>query len=501
MKLKNCSCNKTIFSSDIHRFWPMALFYGIILQLISVLPTLNNFYCNSTTLGGNSPDITFARTIEGLNSGGFPALIAAILFAVYVFQYLSKEKESYSIHAFPVTREGLFVSHYCAGFVLLMIPVILSILALCLLGLVFGVTPSGAFAWGFVQFIIEHILFYNLACLVVMLTGNGGMAFLIYIVLNGLFPGLYSLFQALRSLYIYGATDFTSNFFRISRLSPVVFFMRHYEISHYDNMDQVVLALNAKDCIFVLLSLIPSAIMFLFAIYLYKKRNVETTGEFVVFPWAREVFRIVFTICSSLLFTYIMYYILLYNIVNQYSYSAQFPYILVLVIIGTLLFYWLSNVILYRSIRVFKQTSLLRWGILMVIMVVFLIGTNRYTISIDSVKYPYISVRVMEYTTDSDEDDLENSSYNGNYEYYYKISSNKLSDLEQFINDRQNEIQHQPVADRMDSIGRINIDVYSGETTKNNTGGSFSYPITEDNKDIIYQQLDQLGTKEKVLTP
>ena len=61
--------------------------------------------------------------------------------------------------------------------------------------------------------------------------------------------------------------------------------------------------------------------------------------------------------------------------------------------------------------------------------------------------------------------------------------------------------QRRQIADRMDSIGRINIDVYSGETTKNNTGGSFSYPITEDNKDIIYQQLDQLGTKEKVLTP
>lgn len=48
--------------------------------------------------------------------------VMAIVVAVVVFQYTFNSREMYMIHSLPVKRETLFISHYIAGVVMLMIP-------------------------------------------------------------------------------------------------------------------------------------------------------------------------------------------------------------------------------------------------------------------------------------------------------------------------------------------------------------------------------------------
>ncbi|MGN0439138.1 MAG: hypothetical protein ACI4F4_11485 [Lachnospiraceae bacterium] len=491
MKLKNCSFNKALFSSDIHRFLPMALLYGVMLLLVGILPTLSNFYSYSTTLGNSSADEIFADTLEMLNCGGGLPLVASVIFAVFIFGYLNKEKEAYSIHAFPVTRESLFMNHFLAGFTLMMIPVIIMIAILCILGFVFGVSLSLVFIWGFVQFMIEHIFYYCFACFVTMLTGNGVMTLILYGILNILCPGFNGLFTGIRSIYIYGVDSYYNNSL-LANISPVFQFAKHFELSQYTDAGDFILSVRTEDVITILLSIIPAVIFVLLALLLYKNRSIESTGDLVVFPWAKVVFRVVFTVCSALLFSFILYEITFFNILGQFTYSEQFPFMFIFVMLSMVLFYWLSNVILYRSIHVRKQTSFIKCGILMIVMAIVLISTNKFTLNFNPKECNHIGADTYIYTTDikSDITPYDNTCYE------YTINIDKISDLEKLIYDLQAQAQNQKVINRNDVIGRVHFYFFEDIKTDDRACYSISFSLTKDNIHEVYSRLDGLGTKQ-----
>lgn len=491
MKLKNFSCNKTIFLSDLHRFWPMALLYGILLQLIIELPMLNKYY--NFIMNPDyyySKDEILAGTIETLTTGGIIPFVSCVFFVVLLFGYLNREKETYSIHAFPVSRESLFMSHYFAGLTLVMIPIILIMITVSVTGLIFGTTPSVVFIWGYTDIIIEHFFFYNLSCLVAMITGNGVMTVIVYGVLNLLGPGIQTLFWGIRDIYIYGLHyDHTYTF--LDKLSPIRYFFDHYQLYHFTKQQEIVLGVAKTDIICVLLSLIPAVLFIFVAVFLYKKRNIESVGEMVVFEWGREIFRMIFTVCSSFILSIILYYILLYSILGNLNYSAQFPFMFVLVLINILLFYWLSNVILYRSIHVIKKTSFVRCGILMVIMAMVLLGTRNFHLNINEDLCDHIEVSIYSYS-----DKKAVGNYQGN-SWIYDIECENLPQVESLIIDLQDYNQHQPVSNNENPEGFVYIHIYENYNTDSENLHTYSYSFSDENVDEVFEILEEIGTKQE----
>ncbi len=481
MKSKKSLCNITLYKNDIHRFWPLALFYTILLQLMITLPTFSELYSYHIDSFRTKEEILY-HVIEIINYGFVPCF-AGICFAVIVFHYLNKEKESYGLHAMPIRRETMFGSHYFAGLTLLILPMLFTLLLLLIMGFVFEIQIEPALFAGFAYAIIENFFFYNLACLVTMLTSNSLMTAIIYIVLNGLLPGTYMLFEGLREIYLYnpGTSRLGSWIFKYT---PIPFFMKHCTLISYSKEYLAIIEAGAMDILSIILTIIPAFVFIVLSIYFYKKRNLETAGEVVVFNWGRTVFRVVFTVCGSMVLTIILYYILCRNLMIHKNYTQQFPVVLVLLLLCIILFYWLSNVILYRSIHVRKYTSPVKCGIILIVMAVIFIATKDFHLSIKESDVRSIQVDVDLYY------DNEHYDYESTNLSMYKIENAHFNEIKELILQLQNEGQQHPIDDYDRYYGQIRISI---DTEKDSQYLSFA--IYENNQEHILQVLESIGTK------
>lgn len=395
MKSKTSFFNKMIFQKDITRFWPLWTlqlvigFIGVIIPALSQMSYINNLQTHSAKTQYKIDYLT--GYIQ--NSCLSPYIMAiCIVIAASVFLYLTRERETYTMHSFPMKRVHIFTSHYLAGLVMLIVPALIIQLCLMLIIVANGVGVLLPYAGIYLlEWILQVFFYYNLACAVVMVTGNAFMSFVIYGVLNCLVAGVAMLYSMLAEIFVYGNQGFDLyNIVEnplIRRLTPVVFFMIHtlrgeargawaYTMgdgSHVVmNYDQVLPEIG-KTAFY----LIPAALLLAIAIGLYRIRQLESAGDIIAFSWGRPVFRIVFVFCSSLLFAAGVYAIGFGNIINDNAYGKKFNIVLGLVIAGTILFYFIANMILDKSFFIWKKTSYWRMGLFVVLMILGMIGVRN----------------------------------------------------------------------------------------------------------------------------
>ena len=105
-------CNPTILKKNLARYWPiMALcaFIGFMLLPMTV---------------SDWDDLSVARQFRDIVSLAMPLLLYAYapLCAACVFGYLHKSRSSNMLHAFPVTRDSLFMSNLLSGLAMFVLP-------------------------------------------------------------------------------------------------------------------------------------------------------------------------------------------------------------------------------------------------------------------------------------------------------------------------------------------------------------------------------------------
>ena len=395
MKSKTSFFNKMIFRKDITRFWPLWTlqlvigFFGVIIPALSQMSYINNLQTHSAKTQYKIDDLIGYIQNSCLSPY---IMVICIVIAASVFLYLTRERETYTMHSFPMKRVHIFTSHYLAGMVMLIVPALIIQVCLMLIGVTNGVGVILPYAGIYMlEWILQVFFYYNLACAVVMVTGNAFMSFVIYGVLNCLVAGVAMLYSMLAEIFVYGNQgfdlyDIVENPL-IRRLTPVVFFMIHtlrgeargawaYTMGDGNhvvmNYDQVLPEIG-KTAFY----LIPAALLLAIAIGLYRIRQLESAGDIIAFSWGRPVFRIVFVFCSSLLFAAGVYAIGFGNIINDNAYGTKFNIVLGLVIAGTILFYFIANMILDKSFFIWKKTSYWRMGLFVVFMIFGMIGVRN----------------------------------------------------------------------------------------------------------------------------
>lgn len=389
MKSKTSFFNKMIFWKDITRFWPlwtlqlMIGFFGIIAPSLSQLS-----YFESSDAGNKEKLDYMSGIIQG--SCLSPYIMGmCIIIAISVFLYLTREREAYTIHSFPLKRTQIFTSHYLAGLVMLVLPVLAVQVVLVLIVMAHGISGIISLIGIYIlEWMIQIFFFYSLACAVVMLTGNAFMSLVIYGVLNFLVVGVAMLYSMLADLFVYGNQGFSMSALVDNRIikvfTPVIFFLTHSfhrdgyglygveECETYLDFSQYMTDI-AKTAVY----LIPAVLLVVLAVSLYRIRQLEAAGDMIAFPWGRPVFRIVFVFCSSLIFAAAIYAICFGNIVSNYAYGKIFRIVLMLVIIGTVIFYLIGNMILDKTFFIWKRTSYWRMALFVVLMVLGLLEVRN----------------------------------------------------------------------------------------------------------------------------
>lgn len=269
MNLKASLFNKSIFKTDLKRFWIASLLYTVILfflvpfqyvareeRFYNIINKIPEDYLMTSFAGSTYPAIFF-----GILCGG--------VFALMIFMYINSTPAISFYHSLPYRRTTIYFTKLLSGFVLLATPIIINLLILL------GAKASGTyipafyshlFIWAYLQLAYTLIVFFGVS-FVAMFTGN----FMYLIAVSGicvLTPLLTIVFaEGLLSDQLYGYVG------SIEQILNWVYLIPKYMLS-------------TRAFIYLALALL----FIVFGCIIYNKRDLEKNGEAIVFNKAKVFF-------------------------------------------------------------------------------------------------------------------------------------------------------------------------------------------------------------------
>lgn len=350
MKSKTSFFSPTIFKKDLTRFLPLWAIYLIVGLLLCVTSIGYSDWADAEE---------FAFSLEWMAAA---MCIYALISTQLLFGDLFQGRLCNAIHALPVRREGLFFTHYAAGMVMGVMPnLLIALVAMFSMGKFWFV----ALLWCLAT-VLMYFLFFNIGVFAIFNAGNRLGAVGIYALVNFFAMLAMWYFEVIYLPMLYGLvmTDSIREYFHW--FSPAV------HMVNCDNWLKIVhdptcachlsdYALHYTVCKYTfkgfgdgwlylgLLSAISVAIAGA-SLLLYRRRHMESAGDFVAF----KPMGVVFTLIASAGVGALLY------IVAEESYIGLF--------IGLILGFFLCKMLLDRTIKVFYKVSFLQLGAFLLVI-------------------------------------------------------------------------------------------------------------------------------------
>jgi hypothetical protein len=299
--------NGTVFKKDLSRFLPMCGIYLIAGVLMTISSTGSVHYLNAQQLADSLPYLSLALCIY--------SLVTALL----IFGELLQSRMCNAIHAFPLRREGLFLSHYAAGILIGIVPnVIIALVNMMSLGSLWYV----ALLW-LAAMAMMYLIFFSIAVFCILCSGNFFSAVGMYALVNLVALLAMRYFELFYLPMLYGLDMRESLRLVFRQFSPVSMLV--------DEMDWLIIE-HAPDCpvfhdpnklsdpnkclyivteyshVWGYLSILTpiSGIFAIISLLLHRKRPLESAGEFAAFRPVELVFAFLSSVCIGDMFYHIM---------------------------------------------------------------------------------------------------------------------------------------------------------------------------------------------------
>jgi len=358
MRLKTSFFNKGVLLNDFKRFswigagYLLILLFSVPLQVFMRYSALEDNGINNEYFLSQIFQFDINQSFLHIMS----LIIVPVLAGLLLFRYIQDSRAGDMIHALPVRRNVLYRTHILSGIILLYLPVILTALISWALVAALGVEnikSTDILDWLLIS-LLFNLLFFMCSVAVGMITGMTALQGVLSYILLLLPSGLSLLLVHNISKHIYGfAYDYY--FDKIGKLSPLV---RLTEIPTHP--------LQAAEITVYLLSCIA---LFFAGAYLYRRRHLEMAGNAIVFNILRPIFKYSVTFCGMLLLgSY-------FNSGLDSPGWTYFGYFL-----GSLLAYFLTEILLNKSLQVFQRRSIRDYGIY-VLVVIVLCGVLHYDLT------------------------------------------------------------------------------------------------------------------------
>lgn len=323
--VKSCF-NLTLFRKNLTRFWPIWSAY-LVLWLLFPLTLLNN---------GWEPwwDMT-----PYLQIGLVSSVIFGVIAAMSVFSYLYNAKSVQLMHSLPIRRGGLFLTNYLSGLAFLLLPnLIIFLLAMAAGGYFY---PGELALWLLAQCLMG-LFFYSFAVFCAMFTGNLLALPIFYFILNFLVAGLYSVISYLLRALLFGFSGTTGADQLVAWFTPALRLMA--DVSYYASEPGVnhFTGLPA-----LLLYTLVGILMTVAALFIYRRRKLETAGDLVSVRWVRPVFKYGVAFCSA-----VTVGLWLYDTFDDLRPAGEWGILIPLLLCG-LVGYFAAAMLLKKSVKVF----------------------------------------------------------------------------------------------------------------------------------------------------
>ena len=347
MHTKTAFFNTTVLKKDLTRFLPLWAIYLILGVLLFVSNWSSFYYYNASDMADSLSGISIAMCLY------------AMLSSQLLFGDLFQSRMCNAIHALPVRREGLFLSHFTAGMIMGIGPNVI-IALICMLGM--GRLWFVALLWlGAVS--MMYLLFFGIGVFCIMCSGNRFGAVAMYALINLLGVIVLWFFEAMYLPVLYGMemNDAMRDIFYI--FSPVVRMAEEYnwiDITHlkdictvdHDLLDKGIMVYTSQ-CIYGVTGysqlwpylgiLVPIGLAFSAgALLLYRKRHLESAGDFL----AVKPVGILFTLVAGTCVGGLCYYIAAETFIGM--------------AVGLVVGFFLCRMLLERTIKVFGRKNWLQ---------------------------------------------------------------------------------------------------------------------------------------------
>ena len=360
--------NRELLRGALQRTWPLGAAYTLIWLLL--LPVTLFIRLSDRHIVYSRPTLSYELLSTGLPSGAMMAAVFGIFFAMAMFAYLTNSRATNGMHAMPIRREGLFLTHYLAGLFCQVVTLLVSFALAALVTAAFGVFDGYAVGMGLLLCVLLVLFFYSFGVLCMVCVGQILAGAVFYGILNFLFVGMEVLLRSFAGNFLYGY-DGRSSAFSTAPLSPPVEIASSLSVSYvYDGIDPIGVRVFhlGTFAAYAAAGLVLAAL----ALLLYRKRRSEMTGNTVAIGWLRPVFKYGVALCSAFSLGQLLSYFVFELTDSTYTAGALIGTIACMIFAG-LIGYYAAEMLLKKSFRVFKTS----WkGALATSAVLILIGLS-----------------------------------------------------------------------------------------------------------------------------
>lgn len=314
MKSRTSFFNTTVFRKDITRFAPAWGLYltGILLLMLTIF-TEDDYHLADT--------MSMTIGVLSIVNIGYALVCGALLFGD-----LFNHKLCNALHAMPLRREGWFVTHLVSGLLFSVVPNL--IVALCLIPRLDSYWPMAFVWWGGMT--ATYLFFFGAAVLSALCTGSRFAMTLVYGLINFLSILLMWTVQFLYKPLLYGIEIDQEPFVFFS---PVSYLCTHeLSFAYFSTNDGWPYVTG--------IALVGVA-MLVAALFLYRRRHLETAGDFITVRFLSPVFLVLYTLAAGMA---------LFIFSSVFSVDRDYLFLAVGVTAGFIT----GRMLLRRTVRVFK---------------------------------------------------------------------------------------------------------------------------------------------------
>lgn len=448
MKLKTSFFNTAALRKDVTRFAPVWGLYTVFMLMVLFL-----LWADESSAADFATSAPYIMQTMGVVNFGYAGICAILLFGD-----LFQSRMCNALHGMPLRREGWFLTHVCAGVLFCFVP---NSIGAILASMILRQYCYLAFLWLGLM-LCQFLFFFGVGVFSVQCAGNRLGAAACYGLINLLAVLVAFFVETFYSPVMYGVvTDWT----KICRYSPVVGFSTfEYVAMQYDHIYDGARfeGFLPEQWRYVFVALAVGLVLFGAALVLYRRRQLESAGDFIAFKPAGPVFLVLYTLGVGAV---------LYFIADMLSTDAEYLFLL----IGFALGFFTGYMLLEKKVNVFTLKKLLILGgvTLVFFFTVALtwldpLGITRYVPELSQVQKVYLSPYVSDYylqnkalvltdgqdiatVLDVHEQLIENRGEDGNLclrlryqlkngtqvdrKYYYEPNSQEGKVLQQFFSD------------------------------------------------------------------
>ena len=357
MKSRTSSFNLTVFKKDITRFAPSWGAYLILLLLVL------------TTIGDSGYAYHRARNVQdAIVAMGWANLIYGVVVAQLIFGDLYNSRLCNALHALPVTREGWFLSHSAAGMAFSLVPnLVVALIALPVMQL--GVGRSAIF-WWLLAAEMQYILYFGIAVLCIMLSGNRLGQLALYAMIT--FAGLAAVWlaSAIYEPLLYGIQINADAF---APYCPMVNITNMNDILVLDHVrvddefgnymyNELLGVTPGEGWGYMAICAALGILALVGALALYRNRKLECAGDFVAFKPMEPVVQVLVTVFAGGFF---------HVFGDNFGIGSKY----VLIFCGMAVGFFACRMLLMRTNRVFQKKAFLGCGAIMAVFALTLVLT------------------------------------------------------------------------------------------------------------------------------